>query len=313
MKMMQRMVALVALLMLAVVPAIANATPGVVITDSVTLQTAPGTEGGTVELENGTFVESLGEQSGWYKVSVYDSASKATVEGYVLKGNIVENPEYATGKASANIYTMPDNTSKIVGTIEAGEQLVVLGVWEDYLAVNLRTASGFVKISDVLYNGVLPTAKPAQTARPTATPTAEASLPVRYMAVRDTAMYTQPTSSGGSTGTMVAGSMVTITEVYNGYGYDIDSRHWLPMRNLVRYVPGETIAVETSEPTTLFAVVTNGAEVREAPDASAAVVDTLAADTTVVVGQRQNGYGKVSYGSGQGGWMLISDLLQLSR
>lgn len=306
------MAVLLALLMLAMVPALAQAAQGVVITDSVALQTAPGAGDGTVEMENGTFVEILGQQSGWYKVSVYDSASRETVEGYVLKGYIVEDPEYATGKSSAFIYAMPDSTSKTVGTIEPNEQLVVLGVSGEYLAVNLRTASGFVKISDVLYDGVVPTSRPARTSRPTAEPTATPGLPVRYMTIRQTAMYTQP-GSGDVTGMMAPGSLVTITQVQRGYGYDADSRHWVSMSDLERYVPGQTIPVETIEATALFAVVTDGAEVRESPNANAAVLDTLAADTTVLVGQQRSGYGRVSYGSGQSGWMLLSDLLQLSR
>lgn len=285
---------------------------GIVISETLTLRESASTSAAELaEIANGEVVGILNEQGNWYRVS-YRNALGTAQEGYVLKSFVMQNPEYATTNASTLVYALPSRNAKTVGNVDAGTQLVVIGEWENFWAVNLRTASGFVHKDDVTYSG--PTAPPA-TARPTARPTATPENPVartNYITVRDTNIYEAPSRSSNVVGVMIAGSLVTIGRIQNGYGQNVDSGYWLSMNDLQYPNTWNPPVIETSTPEFRYFVINDGTNVYAEPSAGAAVVATLAKDTIVVVGNTSNGFGQATF-NGMKGWILLDELSLMNR
>lgn len=128
---------------------------GVVISQNVSIRSTPSTGGGLViRANNGDMVEILDEQSGWYTVSYWDGKSNTPVQGYARTNFIVRDPAFITTTQATYVYAMPSSNSKMVGQLVSGTQLVVIGEWNDYWVVNLRSASGFIRKGDVGYNQI---------------------------------------------------------------------------------------------------------------------------------------------------------------
>lgn len=128
--------------------------PGVVISQNVTLRESPST--GAKQLarpSNGDVLDILDEQNGWYTVRYWDK-TKGPLEGYVRTNFVVRNPAFVTTTKATYVYAMPSRNSKMVGEIISGTQLVVIGEWNDYWVVNLRSASGFIHKNDIEYNQI---------------------------------------------------------------------------------------------------------------------------------------------------------------
>lgn len=286
---------------------------GVVISETVTIRNEPSTGADAIAISNnGELLTILGEQQNWYHIRFDDLQTGAHGEGYVLKRFLVPDPEHITALGNVYVYAMPTSGAKMVGELEAGTRLVVLGEWDDFWAVNLRTASGFVRKDDVDYSGI----QSQPTARPTTRPTPTPETPVAYtwyMLVRDSNLRVSPTASSPSNGVMVSGSYVLIGRIQNGFGQVAENGYWLSMGDLQRPIPGVETPIETSTPGPFrYLVITAGANVYAEPDSASTVVDTLGEGEAVYVSSTQNGFGLVTYG-GQRGWMLLSDLLSFHR
>lgn len=310
-------IALSALILLLIPTSLAGAASvganqAIVITDSLPVYASPNTTAEVIgNASNGEILEILSEQASWYRISIWDTASNVRKEGYVAKGFVVANAEFITARTKTLVYALPSTAAKTVGELEGGEELTVIGDANDFWAVNLRTASGFVRKNEVDYSGPAPT--PAPTRRPTAAPTAQPTMSVvTYVVVRDTTMYTAPTQNSSPTGVMVAGSIVTISGIRNGFGQDVNTGFWLPMSNLQVPNPWNPPVIETAEPHARYAVSSDGTSVYAEPSLSAAVVDTLSANTMVIVGNTSNGFGQVTY-SGSKGWIPLDQLTRLDR
>lgn len=288
------------------------AAEAVVISETVSIREEAKTDATVIATaHNGEKLTILEEQQNWYLIRFDDNQSDAHGQGYVLKRFMMADPEYVTTEGLTYVYAMPSASAKTVGEVEGGESLVVIGEWDDYWAVNLRTASGFIWKGDVQYSGT-----PSQaTARPTAAPTATAPIArVTYVLVRESALRTEASASAGSVnGVMAPGSYVEIGRIQNGYGQVVDSGYWLSMDDLVIPTPGVETPIETAQPEAFrYLVLKDGANVYTEPDTTAPVVDTLSKDAVVTVTQTQSGMGLVSYGR-QRGWMLMEDLISFHR
>lgn len=124
--------------------------PGIVISQNVSLRAEPST-GATrlATISNGTVLDLLNEQNGWYQVAYYDGKSVMPLQGWVRNDYIVRNPSFITTTALTYVYAMPALDSKKVGQLVAGTQLVVIGEFGDFWVVNLRSASGFIYKRDI--------------------------------------------------------------------------------------------------------------------------------------------------------------------
>lgn len=123
---------------------------GVVISQNVSLRESPSTGARRIaSIPNGEMLSLLDEQNGWYTVSWWDSKSNTPQQGYVLVDYVVRDPQYITTTGSTYVYSTPSRSSKKVGQVVSGTQLVVIGEWGDFWVVNLRSASGFIYKRDV--------------------------------------------------------------------------------------------------------------------------------------------------------------------
>lgn len=251
----------------------------------------------------------LRAEGNWYLVRTDGAA-----EGYVRRQSLLTDPQYATATVDTPIFAMPSEGALIVETLRAGESLPVLGEWDAFWAVNVNGASGFVRQQDVDYTGVMthPTARP--TAKPTSSPNVENPVArVQYIVVRDTAMRSDASSAAGVTATMVAGSLVTIGKIQNGFGQNVDNGAWLALSDLQVYTPGATIPIETAQPDAMrYIVINDGTSVYDRAITTSDVVDVLSAGTAVTVRQTENGMGLVQYGR-MVGWIAMDDLLSMHR
>lgn len=303
-------VAAVALMALAVPAQAADTGIGTVISETLTIRETASTGAAAVGTAvNGETLDILGVSGRFYHVR---AQSVAPIEGYVLASFIVRGAETATALANNTlIYAMPDAGSKTVGEVDEGTVLTVIGEMSGFWAVNLRTASGFVRMQDVAYSGPQPTARP--TRQPTATPAPTQPSVAGYYTVRDTALRSQPSFNAPADGIMLAGSYVYIGTITNGFGQNVENGKWLLMTDLSRSNPGVVPPLETSTPgAARYLVITNGASVYAGPSTTSDVVGTLNDGDTVILQQTEGSMGLVSYGR-QRGWMRMSDILPFGR
>lgn len=295
--------------------AVAEASEGLVIGDTVSIWQEANTASTELAVSNnGEILTILGEKYNWYHVRFDDETTGAHGEGYVLKRNLVVDPQYVTALGNTILFAVPSSDGKVVGEMMGGETLPVIGEWQNFWAVNLRTASAFVQKDAVDYSGVIQQA----TARPTTNPTATAvpEPPVsyaNYVLLRDTALRSGPSMNAPSNGTMIAGSTVLIGRIQNGYGQSAENGFWLSMNDLQRAIPGVTAPIETSAPSTFqYLVINDGTSVYTQPDVTSDVVDTLNDGDSVMISTIQNGFGLAQYGR-QRGWIEMSNLLSFHR
>lgn len=124
--------------------------PGVVISQNVSLRESPSTGATRItSIPNGSVLDLLDEQSGWYYVAYYDGVNVNPLEGWVVVDFIVRDPSFVTTTKSTYVYAMPSLDSKKVGQLISGTQLVVIGEYGDFWVVNLRSASGFIHKRDI--------------------------------------------------------------------------------------------------------------------------------------------------------------------
>ena len=124
--------------------------PGIVISQNVSLRTDKST-GATrlASIPNGTVLDLLDEQNGWYYVNYWDTKTMTATQGWVLVDYIVRDPSFITTTKSTYVYSTPTRDSKKVGQLVSGTQLVVIGEYGDFWVVNLRSASGFIYKGDI--------------------------------------------------------------------------------------------------------------------------------------------------------------------
>ena len=124
--------------------------PGIVISQNVSLRENPSTGARRIaSIPNGAMFDLLDEQNGWYYVSYYDGKNASPLQGWVVVDFVVRNPSFLTTTKSTYVYSTPTRSSKKVGQLVAGTQLVVIGEYGDFWVVNLRSASGFIYKRDV--------------------------------------------------------------------------------------------------------------------------------------------------------------------
>ncbi|MDL2317649.1 SH3 domain-containing protein [Eubacteriales bacterium OttesenSCG-928-A19] len=295
--------------------ATSESSQGLVIGETAAIWESPNTASTIIAMsDNGELLTILGEERNWYHIRFDDDENDAHGEGYVLKRGLVADPAYVTALGTALLYAMPLTDAKVVGEMERGDQLAVIGEWEGFWAVNLRTASAFVEKNAVDYSGVItePTARP--TSRPTATPEPEKPVAqATYVLLRDTSLRSAPSANAPSNGTMIAGSYVLIGQIQHGYGQSVENGYWLLMSDLQRAVPGVTVPVETSTPGVMrYLVIRDGTSVYGEPDLNSQIVDTLNDGDAVNVTNVRNGFALVQYGR-QRGWVEMSNLLSFQR
>lgn len=130
-----------------------QATPvysGIVISQNVSLRSDRST-GATrlASIPNGTYLDILTEQDGWYYVNYYDQKNASPLQGWVLSDYIVRDPSFVTTTKATYVYAVPSRSAKKVGQLISGTQLVVIGEYDDFWVVNLRSASGFIYKPDI--------------------------------------------------------------------------------------------------------------------------------------------------------------------
>lgn len=127
--------------------------PGVVISQNVSLREQPSTGATRIaSIPNGAVLDLLDEQNGWYYVSYYDGSGAAPLQGWTRVDFIVRDPQFITTTMLTYVYATPTRSAKKVGQLVAGTQLVVIGEYNDFWVVNLRSASGFIYKPDVSEN-----------------------------------------------------------------------------------------------------------------------------------------------------------------
>ena len=135
-----------------------NAAPmhaGVVISQSVSLREAPSTGAKLLlSIPNGAVIDIFSESNGWYAVRCWDEKTMTRREGYLRADFVVQDPAFVTTTQSTYVYAMPSRNAKKVGQLVSGTQLVVIGEFNDFWVVNLRTASGFIYKADIQYDQV---------------------------------------------------------------------------------------------------------------------------------------------------------------
>lgn len=129
--------------------------PGVVISQNVSLRESPATNARLIaSIPNGTVLDIYAEQNGWYTVGYWDGKSQTPQQGYVRVDFIVRDPSFVTTTQSTYVYAMPSRSAKKVGQLVSGTQLVVIGEFNDFWVVNLRSASGFIYKNDIAYGQI---------------------------------------------------------------------------------------------------------------------------------------------------------------
>lgn len=124
--------------------------PGIVISQNVSLRESPSTGAKRLaSIPNGSIFDLLDEQNGWYRVSYWDGKAIAPMEGWVRVDFVVRNPSFITTTNATYVYATPNRSAKKVGELTSGTQLVVIGEYNDFWVVNLRSASGFIYKKDI--------------------------------------------------------------------------------------------------------------------------------------------------------------------
>lgn len=125
---------------------------GVVLSQTVTLRAAASRSSAALAtLNNGEIMSILGSQSGWYYVRYTNPKTGASQDGFVGSDYVQTKPVFIITTALTNVYAMPYEGVKCVGQMPKHSTLLILGETQDYYAVNLRSASGFIRKAD-LYN-----------------------------------------------------------------------------------------------------------------------------------------------------------------
>jgi len=123
---------------------------GVVISANTSLREEPNTRAKLLASpKNGEVVNIVFEANGWYHLQYKDPRTNLMYEGYVRTDFIMAQPRFIVMKVLTDIYAMPQSNSKKVGQVPKGTTLAIIGEMNNYYAVNLRSASGFVRTRDV--------------------------------------------------------------------------------------------------------------------------------------------------------------------
>ena len=92
----------------------------------------------------GTIATILEESGSWYHV-VYRDGDGMRRSGFVRKEYVLMNPTYFTPEGETPVYAMPSGDAKRVGLIDGGTSYPVIGLYDGFLVISLRGASGFVE------------------------------------------------------------------------------------------------------------------------------------------------------------------------
>ena len=118
---------------------------GFVLCESLSLREQP--EGSSPLLDTlayGTRCTILEESGSWYHV-VYRDEDGIRRSGFVRKEYVLMNPTYFAPSGETPVYAMPSGDAKRVALIGSGESYPVIGLYDGYLVISLRGASGFVE------------------------------------------------------------------------------------------------------------------------------------------------------------------------
>lgn len=126
--------------------------PAIVISKSISLRVEPNVRSERITtLPNATLLNVLEDQGHWLYVYAWSLEEKAYVQGWLKSDFVVRNPRFVTTHKATFVYAIPDRGGKKVGEVISGTQLVIIGEYGNYWVVNLRSASGFIHKSDILY------------------------------------------------------------------------------------------------------------------------------------------------------------------
>lgn len=129
--------------------------PAVVISQNVSLRETASTGAARLaSIPNGSVLEVMSEEGSWYYVRYWDGKSETPMMGYVRSDFVVRDPSFVTTTQSTYVYSTPSRSSKKVGQLVSGTQLVVIGEYNDFWVVNLRSASGFIYKNDIDYDQI---------------------------------------------------------------------------------------------------------------------------------------------------------------
>ncbi|MDR2505718.1 MAG: SH3 domain-containing protein [Oscillospiraceae bacterium] len=125
--------------------------PAIVLAQNVSLRETANTASKLVmSIGNGEIVNVLSEANGWYYVEYNDRKTNTVATGYLRVDFLQKNPQFIIVTKLFDVYAMPVSGSKKVAQVAQGN-LVVIGEYNGYVCVNVRTAAGFIRKSDVGY------------------------------------------------------------------------------------------------------------------------------------------------------------------
>ncbi|MBQ8161454.1 MAG: SH3 domain-containing protein [Clostridia bacterium] len=120
----------------------------VVLAKSLTLRKSASVNAGKVtSASSGDTLKVLERAGDWTRVALQKSGKSQ--EGWVLTEYIVFSPLVLTlRRSNTSIYSAPDRNSKLISSLAKDTELQVTGTYGNFWVVTVRTASGFLSMSE---------------------------------------------------------------------------------------------------------------------------------------------------------------------
>ena len=117
---------------------------GFVLCESLSLRENPDVTSNTLHsLPYGAYCTVTEENDSWYNV-VYRNKDGQRYNGWVRKEYVLINPNYFTPDGETPVYAIPSSSSKRIGLICSETSYPIIEEFNDFFAISLRGASGFV-------------------------------------------------------------------------------------------------------------------------------------------------------------------------
>ncbi|MCR5636471.1 MAG: SH3 domain-containing protein [Clostridiales bacterium] len=253
------------------------------------------------EIKNGYGKTTYNGQTGWLSMSYLTKISNSTSTDTYIYGQ-PGTYVITTQGGNLNFRSEPSSAASVYFTIPNGTLVEVTGFANGYGQTTYNGQTGWLSAQYLVFvNGTSDVTSDTDVAGEYKVTTQGGNLILRDA----------PNSSGKQLALIPNGTILTITQVSNGYGktvyQGIDG--WVSMNYVVRTGDISNLTANGD-----YKVTTNGGNLilRAEPSASAKQLDLIPNGTLLKITEVKNGYGKTVY-NGYTGWVSMSYLTPLSQ
>ena len=255
-------------------------------------------------LKNGSKVEIVGEENGWYKIK-YGSGYGFVSSSYIkCDSNTTTTPSVLfSGEVTTNdlnVRTGPSTSFNSIGKLNKGAKVDVVG--EESGWYKIKYGSGYGYVSKSYVNKVSNSTTTPPTNSNTTPPTNNVTVINTGVVINTDSLNVRSGygTSYSKIGSLGRNAKVEIVETKNGW-------HKIKYGSGYGYVSGDYIKINTTTPTNNVTVINTGVvintdslNVRSGYGTSYSKIGSLGRNAKVEIVETKNGWHKIKYGSGYG-------------